>query len=92
MNQPVSLDHRFEIEALQESWVEVKNEGRKTERFLLHPGERREWSVVGELQILLGNAGGVLMKWDGAPIDLGARPGQVLRFRLPHPDLTGKSP
>ena len=92
LNQPVSLDHRFEIEALQESWVEVKIESRKTERFLLRPGERREWRVVGELQVLLGNAGGVLMNWDGVSLDLGARPGQVLRFRLPHPNLAGKSP
>ena len=91
-SQPTSLHHRFEIQAFQESWVEVKKDGRKTEGMLLHPGERREWPVVQELQILVGNAGGVQMKWDGAPVKLGGRPGQVLRFRLPHPDLTGKSP
>ena len=89
---PVSLHHRFEIEALQTSWVEVKESGRKTDGFLLRPGEKREWQAVQELQILVGNAGGVQMKWDGAPVNLGGRPGQVLRIRLPHPNLTGKSP
>lgn len=91
-SQPVALYHRFEIEAFQESWVEIKKDGRKSEAFLLHPGEKREWQVDHELHILVGNAGGVRMLWDGAPLNLGGRPGQVLRFRLPHPDLTGKSP
>ena len=90
-SQPLSLHHRFEIEALQASWVEIKIDGGKTEGFLLRPGEKKNWEVVQGLQILLGNAGGVRMMWDDAPVNLGGRPGQVLRLRLPHPNLTGKS-
>lgn len=90
-SRPVSLHHRFEIEARQPSWVEIKIDGRKTEGFLLRPGEKKDWQVVHELQILVGNAGGIQMKWDDAPVNIGGRPGQVLRLRLPHPNLTGKS-
>jgi len=90
-NQPVSLHHRFEVEARQASWVEIKIDGGRTEGFLLRPGEKKNWQVVQEARILVGNAGGIQMKWDGAPVNPGGRPGQVLRLRLPHPDLTGKS-
>jgi cytoskeleton protein RodZ len=90
--EPASLRHLFEIEAVQPSWVEVRSDSKKTEAALLQPGEKRSWQVAQEVLIVLGNAGGVQMKWDGIPVNLGGKPGQVLRFRLPHPDLTGKSP
>lgn len=83
--------HLFEIEALQPSWVQVKSDNKKTEGALLQPGERRTWAVTQEILIVIGNAGGVRMLWDGTPVDLGGKPGQVLRFRLPH-ELPGKSP
>lgn len=35
------------------------------------------------MRIVIGNAGGVSMKWDGRPVDIPARPGSVLRFSLP---------
>jgi cytoskeleton protein RodZ len=84
--------HRFGIEATQACWVQVRSDNKKAESALLRPGETREWEVTQEVEIVIGNAGGVLVKWDGNSVNLGGRPGQVLRFRLPHPDLTGKSP
>lgn len=86
------LYHRFEIEAVQLSWVQVRKDNKKTESALLQPGETRQWEVTQEIQIVVGNAGGVQMRWDGNPVNLGGRPGQVLRLQLPHPNLTGKSP
>lgn len=88
--RPISSPHRFEIEAFQSSWVEVRGDGRRTEGVLLHPGDKRSWSVEEEVQIVVGNAGGVQMKWDDVPLDPGGRPGQVLRFRLPQAVVTGK--
>jgi cytoskeleton protein RodZ len=90
--EPASLRHLFEIEAVQPSWVEVRTDSKKTEAALLQPGEKRAWQVAQEVLIVLGNAGGIQMKWDGIPVNLGGKPGQVLRIRLPHPDLTGRSP
>ncbi len=88
--RPMRSPHRFEIEAFQSSWVEVRGDGRRAEGVLLHPGDKRSWSVEAEVQIVVGNAGGVQMKWDDVPIDPGCRPGQVLRFRLPQAVITGK--
>lgn len=91
-SEPASPWHLFEIEAIQPSWVQVKSDHKKTEGALLQPGEKRAWQVAREMLIVVGNAGGVQMTWDGTPVNLGGKPGQVLRFQLPQPDLTGKSP
>jgi hypothetical protein len=90
--EPASLWHSFGIEAVERSWVQVKGDQKKTEGALLQPGEKRAWQVAREILVVVGNAGGVQMTWDGTPVNLGGRPGQVLRFRLPQPNLTGKSP
>jgi len=83
--------HRFEIQAVQKSWVQVRIDNKRIESALLQPGEKRGWEVTKEIQIVVGNGGGVQMIWDGEPVDVAARPGQVLRFSLPHPNLTSKS-
>jgi len=87
-----SPGHHFEIEAIQRSWIWVRIDNQKTESALLQPGERREWEATRKLQAVVGNGGGVQMKWDGKPINLDARPGQVLRFSLPHAGLNSESP
>ncbi len=35
------------------------------------------------MKIIVGNAGGIHMQWDGRPIEVPAKPGSVLRFSLP---------
>jgi len=50
---------------------------------MLRPGERREWSADRDLQVVVGNAGGIRMKWNGQPLEAPRDSGRVLRFRLP---------
>jgi hypothetical protein len=50
---------------------------------MLRPGDRREWSADRDLQVVVGNAGGIHMKWNGRQIEAPRDPGRVLRFRLP---------
>jgi general secretion pathway protein A len=90
--QPESPYHHFEIEAVQPCWVQIVIDRKKTEIALLQPGEQRAWEATKEVEVVLGNAGGVRMKWDLKPVGQVGKPGQVARFRLPQPDLTGKSP
>jgi len=50
---------------------------------MLYPGDRREWAAGKSLQVVIGNAGGVLMKWNEQLLKAPREPGRVLRFRLP---------
>ena len=36
---------------------------------MLHPGDRREWVAEKILQVVIGNAGGIHMKWNEQPVE-----------------------
>lgn len=75
--------HRFAVEAHQETWVRVAVDGKNAQDVLLRPGDKREWEADERVQVVIGNAGGVRMMWDGEPLGFSAKPGTVLRFKLP---------
>jgi cytoskeleton protein RodZ len=80
---PKPLVHRFEAEAQQKTWIQVKTDDNKTYSVMMQPGDKQEWETKEGMHVVVGNAGGVRMKWDGDPIGTDGKPGQVLRFRLP---------
>jgi cytoskeletal protein RodZ len=80
---PKPLVHRFEAEAEQKTWIQVKTDDNKTYSVMMQPGDKQEWETKEGMHVVVGNAGGVRMKWDGDPIGTDGKPGQVLRFRLP---------
>ncbi len=84
--KPVAVSaekHLFSVDALQKTWVQVTIDDKTTQNAMLEPGEKREWESEKGLKIVVGNAGGIRMKWDGRPVEVPAKPGSVLRFSLP---------
>lgn len=73
----------FAIEADNKTWVKVVIDDKDTRSAMLHPGEKREWTAQKGVQVVIGNAGGVYMKWDDQQVKAPRDPGRVLRFRLP---------
>ncbi len=83
--------HLFEVTASEESWIKVAIDDGKPESHLLKPGEKKEWEVSRRAKVTLGNAGGAQLKWNGKVIEMGSKPGRVLRFQLPDVLSTQKS-
>ena len=54
-----------------------------TQSAMLEPGDNRQWEAEKTMKIIVGNAGGVQMKWDGRPVEVPAKQGGVIRFSLP---------
>jgi cytoskeleton protein RodZ len=79
--------HHFEVAADQKTWIQVKTDDGSTHSALLQPGDKRVWETKNSMSVVVGNAGGVRMKWDDKPIGVDGKPGQVLRFRLPDSTL-----
>lgn len=77
------LPNKFAIEADGEVWIQVKIDDKETRSAMLHAGDRRDWAADKDLQVVIGNAGGVHMKWNEHPLKAPRDPGRVLRFRLP---------
>jgi len=75
--------NKFTVEAVDKVWVQVRIDDKETLSAMLHPGDRREWPADKSLQVVIGNAGGVHMKWNEQTIKAPRDPGRVLRFRLP---------
>lgn len=80
--QEVSSTHHLTMEATQKTWIQVKVDGKKVQKGMLHPGEKREWDAENNVQLVVGNGGGVTIKWDGKQVGTGARSGRILRLHL----------
>ena len=83
--QNVETPHtnKFAVEADDEVWIQVIIDDKETRSAMLHSGDRREWAADKILQVVIGNAGGIRMKWNEQPVKAPRDPGRVLRFRLP---------
>ncbi len=75
--------HSLQVSAESKTWMQVTLDGRKTESVLLQPGQSREWSAAKKVYLIVGNAGGVNVLWDGKPVAMSKTPGRVIRMSLP---------
>jgi len=75
--------HRLVIEAIKATWVKVQPDSKKVENLLLQPGEIREWEVQEKLRLVIGNATGLKVSWDGKPLGNLGKAGTVARLNLP---------
>jgi cytoskeleton protein RodZ len=73
----------FSVEASQRTWIQVTMDDKSTQNAMLQPGDKRDWEAEKGMKIIIGNAGGVQMKWNGRPVEVPGRPGGVIRFSLP---------
>jgi hypothetical protein len=69
---------------MQETWIQVSiDDGKKVQGVLLRPGETRQWEGDDNMELVVGNAGGIRLKWDGAPLKSLGKSGQVIHVNLP---------
>lgn len=83
---PQGEQHVLSAEASQDVWVQVRIDGEETHNTLMKPGDKREWKVKENARIVLGNAGGISMSWDGKSLKPLGKSGEVVRFQLPDPN------
>ncbi|MGC9194948.1 MAG: helix-turn-helix domain-containing protein [Syntrophobacteraceae bacterium] len=75
--------NKFTVEADGNVWIQVKIDGQKTHSEMLRAGDRREWVAAKNMEVVIGNAAGVQMRWNDQPLNAPHAAGRVLRFRLP---------
>ncbi len=74
--------HLLEVAAADLTWVQVVIDGNETKEALLRPGERITYKATNAFSIIIGNAGGCTVKFDGTALP-GGKKGQVVRRTLP---------
>lgn len=80
---PVITNHHLEIQSDQKTWIQVIVDEGKPESELLQPGETREWKPREKVRVVVGNGGGVRIKWDGKPVETAGKPGRVVHLTIP---------
>ena len=78
-------EHILSASASQDVWIQVRTDNKDTYNVLMKPGEKREWKAQEGMRIVLGNAGGIDLNWDGKPLKPLGKSGEVVRFKLPDP-------
>lgn len=74
------------VKAKMETWIGVKIDGKTRKEKLLKAGETFSERVEKYVELLIGNAGGVEITFNGEKIEGIGKPGQVVRLRLPRRD------
>ncbi len=79
----VSKGHRLVVRAKEDAWVEVAIDGGEPFDVLLKTDERVVWKADKGFSLVLGNAGGVALEFDGEELQLHGESGRVVRLMLP---------
>jgi cytoskeleton protein RodZ len=80
-------ERELAIEVLERTWVQVSVDGGDPRDFIFQPGSRPTWEGGERYELVIGNAAGVEVHFNGRTLtDLG-KPGEVVRLTLPR-DLT----
>lgn len=67
----------------ERTWIRVRIDNEKPKEYIFGPGSGPEWKAQKGFQLLIGNAGGIDLEFNGKKMkDLGKQ-GQVIRLRLP---------
>ncbi len=80
--EPAIKKHVLQIIATDTAWVQVTMDGTQTRQALMQRGDVATYEANENISFVVGNAGGVTMKFDGKELPAGKK-GEVLRLSLP---------
>jgi cytoskeleton protein RodZ len=75
------------VEALERTWLRIIIDGSREREYLLQPGEQLTWMATSDMEVLVGNAGGIRLFLNDNPLKPLGESGEVVRLHLPDPSL-----
>jgi cytoskeleton protein RodZ len=82
---------RLEVAASEQSWVQAEVDSAELREVLLQPGERLLWTAKEQMKLTVGNAGGLILTFNGELIPILGETGQVVRLRFTEAGLQGRT-
>ncbi|MBW1700888.1 MAG: helix-turn-helix domain-containing protein [Deltaproteobacteria bacterium] len=67
----------------ERTWIKIFVDDGEPKEYIFNPGSRPEWKARNGFDLLIGNAGGVDLVFNGEKIENLGKPGQVVRLLLP---------
>jgi cytoskeleton protein RodZ len=74
---------RLHIQVVEKTWLKVIVDSLKTNEYSLAPGDSLELAADKEFNLLIGNATGILLTFNGKPVPVLGKSGQVVTIQLP---------
>ena len=67
----------------ERTWVRISIDGLEPKENIFGPSDRPEWKAKKSFELLIGNAGGIVLEFNGKKMDNLGKQGQVIRIKLP---------
>ena len=67
----------------ERTWVRISIDGLKSKEYIFGPSDTPEWKAEKDFELLIGNAGGIVLEFNGKKMDNLGKQGQVIRIKLP---------
>ncbi len=74
---------QLKITAMEKAAIKVIMDGAKPKAYDLKPGDQLELEASSNFNLLIGNAGGVVLTLNGEPVKLSGKSGQAVTLQLP---------
>jgi len=75
--------HVLKVIATDDVWIKFTIDKKKSFEVLFKKGDSRQWLMQKGVSLVIGNAGGVTLVFDGRPVKMVNMPGRVVRIKLP---------
>lgn len=89
--QQASVGHTLDVKATELVWIKIRIDNGEPFDVILHRGERIVWKARDAFSLVVGNAGGVEMTYDGILMKPFGKSGEVVNFKLPAGDPSAKN-
>jgi cytoskeleton protein RodZ len=83
---PSVHNHTLIITASERTWIQIQEGSSLPFDVILYPGDNFTRTSSQQLAIVIGNAGGVTVSFDGKKLGSPGKEGEVVRFTLPSPE------
>jgi cytoskeleton protein RodZ len=67
----------------ERTWVRISIDGLEPKEYTFGPSDKPEWKAEKNFELLIGNAGGIVLEFNGKKMDNLGKQGQVVRIKLP---------
>ena len=85
--EPSPVDeHTLVITASERTWIQIQEGSSLPFDVILYPGDSFTRTSSQQLAIVIGNAGGVTVSFDGKQLGSPGKGGEVVRLTLPSPE------
>ena len=74
---------RLKGHVTERTWVSISIDGLKAKEYIFGPSDTPEWEAEKGFELLIGNAGGIALEFNGKKMDNLGKQGQVVRIKLP---------